>query len=182
MLTVSLAEGAELRALEPWNAREFAEHIDRARDAIKPWIRWGSTIVDESTAREFLQDYADRQARDTGRIYGIWVDGTLMGGTLFRTFRTDYGVCEVGVWLDPAVTGRGLITTAVRAMIEWAVCVRGMSRVEWLCHVENKPSIAAAQRLGLSRDGVLREAATLHGSRYDVAVYSLLAAEWRSRK
>jgi RimJ/RimL family protein N-acetyltransferase len=181
MLTFSLAEGAELRALEPWNAAEFAEHIERARDNLKPWIPWGSTIVDEPTAREFLQRYTDRLATDTGRLYGIWVDGELMGGTLFRTFDTRSGVCEVGVWLDPEVTGRGLITTAVRGMIEWAVCARGMSRVEWRCHAENKPSIAAAQRLGMSRDGVLRSAGTLHGTRFDVDVWSILAAEWRSR-
>jgi RimJ/RimL family protein N-acetyltransferase len=181
MLTLSLAEGAELRALEPWNAAEFAEHVEKARDNLKPWIPWGTTIVDEPTAREFLQRYADWLAADTRRLYGIWVDGVLMGGTLFRTFDTRSGVCEIGVWLDPEVTGRGLITTAVRGMIEWAVCARGMSRVEWLCNTANEPSIAVAQRLGMSRDGVLREAATLHGTRYDVAVYSLLAAEWRSR-
>ncbi|MEV4317332.1 GNAT family protein [Actinocrispum sp. NPDC049592] len=181
MLTHHLAEGAELRALEPWNAGEFAEHVARARDHLRPWIPWGTTIVDEQTAREFLQSFADDQAKGGRRIYGIWLDGTLVGGTLFRTFDARVGVCEVGVWLEPSATGRGLVTTAVRGMIEWAVCARGMSRVEWYCNVDNKPSIAAAQRLGLTCEGVLRDLGTLNGTRYDVQVWSILAAEWRSR-
>jgi ribosomal-protein-serine acetyltransferase len=181
MLGQTLTEGAELRALEPWNAAEFAGHVDRAREHIKPWIPWGTTITDEPTAREFLQEYADRQAKDEGRIFGIWVDGVLMGGTLFRTFDTRMGVCEVGVWLDPAVTGRGLVTAAVRRMIDWAVCARGMSRVEWRANPANERSLAAAQRLGMVRDGVLRQAYEVRGTRRDVEVWSVLAAEWLDR-
>jgi ribosomal-protein-serine acetyltransferase len=181
MLSLPIAEGAELRALEPWNAAEFADHIARAREYVAPWVPFATTVVDEETAHELIQRYSDRHAKDDGRLYGLWVDGTLMGGTLFRTWDNRNGTCEVGVWLDPAMTGRGLITTAVKHMIDWAVCARGMSRVEWCCSTANKPSMAVAQRLGMSREGVLRQAFTVNGTRHDVEVWSLLATEWRSR-
>lgn len=182
MLVQPIGHGAELRALEPWNAGEFAEHVERARDHLKPWLPWATTIVDEETARAFLQRYADRLAADDGRLYGIWIDGQLMGGTLFRVFDTKTGTCDVGVWLDPGVVGRGLITKAAELMIEWAVCARGMSRVEWRVLPANERSIAVAQRLGMSRDGVLRQAFPLHGTLHDVEVWSLLATEWQARK
>jgi ribosomal-protein-serine acetyltransferase len=181
MFTLPLAEGVELRPLEPWNALEFADHVARAREYFAPWLMWATTIVDEESARTFIQRYTDRQAQDDGRLYGMWADGTLMGGTLFRTWDTAMGVCEVGVWLEPEMTGRGLITSAVKHMIDWAVCARGMSRVEWRCMSTNKRSIAAAQRLGMSKDGVLRQAFVLNGTRHDVDVWSVLAAEWRNR-
>ena len=82
-------------------------------------------------ARAYLDSYAEKQARDAGRIYGIWVDGVLQGGTLFRTFDAAMGVCEAGVWLAAEARGRGLITTAIRHMIDWAFGARGMTRVEW---------------------------------------------------
>ncbi|MBP2325396.1 RimJ/RimL family protein N-acetyltransferase [Kibdelosporangium banguiense] len=182
MLILPLADGAELRALEPWNAAEFAEHIDRARENLRPWIAWATTLVDEETCRAFLKQYTDKQASDSGRLYGMWVDGTLVGGTLFRTFDTRMGSCEVGVWLEPAASGRGLITAAVRHMIEWAVCARGMSRVEWRCSPANERSVAVAQRLGMTKEGVLRSEYPLNGTRQDAAVYSVLATEWLARK
>jgi RimJ/RimL family protein N-acetyltransferase len=182
MLTLPLTDGAELRALEPWHAAEFGEHVVRARELLRPWIPWGTTISDEETARPFLERYAGKLAADEGRIYGIWLDGTLVGGTLFRTFDAKMGTCEVGVWLEPAGVGKGLITAAVRHMIEWAVCVRGISRVEWRCDIRNERSVAVAERLGMTKEGVLRSEYTLNGTRQDAAVYSLLASEWLARK
>ena len=181
MLSLPLAEDAELRLLEPWNAAEFAEHIDKVRTHVLPWVSFGATVVDEDSARDLLQRYADRTAKDDGRLYGIWVDGELRGGTLFRVWEPVMRVCEVGVWLAPDATGRGLVTKAVTHMIDWAVCVRGMHRVEWHASSANTPSLAVAQRLGLTRDGVLRQAAELGGTRHDIEVWSVLADEWRNR-
>ncbi|MQY07432.1 GNAT family N-acetyltransferase [Actinomadura macrotermitis] len=178
MFSLALGEGAELRPLEPWHAAEFAAHADRVRRILMPWIPWARTVVDEASAREYLQNYADRQARDEGRLYGIWVDGVLAGGVLFRVFNTALGVCEVGVWLDEAHQGRGLVTTAVRHMIDWAVRERGMARVEWRCDPRNAPSVATAKRLGFVHEGTLRSAFVMDGERRDEQVWALLADEW----
>jgi ribosomal-protein-serine acetyltransferase len=180
MFAYPLTDGAELRALEPWQAEEFTAHVTRARAHLLPWLAWEKIIDDPEAARGFLRDYAERQARDEGRLYGIWVDGTLSGGTLFRVFDTTAKVCEVGVWLAPEAVGRGLVTRAVRHMIDWAVGVRGMERVEWQTITSNERSLSVARRLGMTRDGVLRSAALLGGARHDVEIWSLLASEWRT--
>jgi RimJ/RimL family protein N-acetyltransferase len=180
MLSYPIADGAELRALEPWHATELAAYLDRTRDHLAPWLPWATAVTDVDSARAFLQRYANDQAADTGRIYGIWVDGELVGGTLFRVFDTRFGVCEIGVWLAAEVEGRGLITRAARHMIDWAVRDRGMGRVEWRTVPHNARSQAVAKRLGMTREGVLREAFPLGGVRHDVEVWSLLAHEWTS--
>jgi ribosomal-protein-serine acetyltransferase len=178
VLALPLTDDAELRALEPWQAAEFADFLDRARPHLAPWLPWATTLTNEEEARAFLQTYADRLAADTGRIYGIWVDGVLAGGTLFRVFNVQQAVCEVGVWLGPDAQGRGLITRAARLMIDWAVRDRGMARVEWLTMAHNDRSIAVAKRLGMARDGVLRKGFLHNDERHDVEVWSLLAEEW----
>jgi ribosomal-protein-serine acetyltransferase len=176
MLTLPIGDGADLRALEPWLAAEFANFVDGAREHLAPWLPWATSITDETQARAFLQRYAERQAADEGSIYGIWLDGRLVGGTLYRIFDVHAGVCELGVWLAPEAEGRGLVTRAAQHMIAWAF-ERGLQRVEWNCAVDNKRSIAVAQRLGLTRDGVLRSAFPVNGVRQDVEVWSLLAGE-----
>jgi ribosomal-protein-serine acetyltransferase len=182
MLALHLGSGAELRSLEPWHAGEFADHVAEIRDHLRPWIPFATRVVDEPSARELLQRYADKQARDEGRFYGIWVDGKLSGGTLFKTFDAVGGVCEVGVWLSPAVTGRGLITGAVSRMIDWAFRVRGLSRAEWLCVPSNERSKAVAKRLGMTYEGTRRSDFLLNGERHDSEVWSVLASEWAGIK
>ncbi len=114
-------------------------------------------------------------------MYGIWVDGVLKGGTLFRTFEPTMGVCEVGVWLDPSVEGRGLVKAAVTHMIDYAVRVRGMKRVEWFCAPANERSKAAAARLGMTYEGTLRSSFVVNGARLDSEVWAVLADDWLSR-
>ncbi|MBV2362188.1 GNAT family N-acetyltransferase [Streptomonospora nanhaiensis] len=183
MYRVSLGDdGAELRPLEPWRAQEFLDHMNRGREFIGRHIALADAVTDLPSARSFLQSYAERAAADTGRIHGIWVDGTLVGGVLFRTMDVRMGTAEAGCWLEPAAVGRGLVTRAARVLIDWAVEERGIHRVEWLVAAENQPSIAVAKRLGMVRDGVLRESFPYRGRRLDMEVWSVLAPEWRAAR
>ncbi|MFC0005039.1 GNAT family N-acetyltransferase [Micromonospora siamensis] len=181
MFSIALTEGAELRPLEPWQAEEYLAHMDRARAAVDPWIPWASRATDVESARAILQRFADLAARDAGRLYGIWLDGTLVGGTMFVSFDAAAGTCELGCWLEPAGQGRGLITRAAGHLVDWAVRVRGIHRVEWHCRPENVASSNVARRLGMRRDGVLREEFLHQGVRHDTEVWSLLAREWTDR-
>ncbi|MGW1895821.1 GNAT family N-acetyltransferase [Streptomyces sp. NPDC002004] len=182
MYAISLGDdGAELRPLEPWHAEEFLAHLDRGREFIGQYIAFGSGITDVASARALLQSYADKRAADGGSLHGVWLDGKLVGGLLFRIFDAAFGTCELGCWLEPAAAGRGLVTRGARVLIDWAVHERGMHRVEWIASSANTPSLKVAGRLGMTRDGVLRESYPHNGVRHDMEVWSVLAPEWRAR-
>ncbi|NEA52853.1 GNAT family N-acetyltransferase [Streptomyces sp. SID13666] len=182
MFAISLGDGAELRPLEPWRAEEFLAHMDRGREYIGQHVGLPDVTADLDSARNWLQSYADRTAADAGRLYGIWLDGLLVGGVLFRVFDAKAETCEAGCWLEPAAAGRGLVTRAVRVIIDWAVEERGIHRVEWLVSSKNTPSINVAKRLGMSRDGVQRESSLYRGIRQDTEIWSVLAPEWRAAR
>lgn len=183
MYAISLGDdGAELRPLEPWNAEEFLAHLERGRAFINEFIPFASKAVDPDGAREVLQRYADMRAADTGSLHGIWRDGELVGGVLFLNFDAEQANCEVGCWLEPAGTGRGLVTRAMRVLIDFAVERRGIHRVEWVASAGNTNSLNAARRLGFTRDGVRREAYPYRGVRHDLEVWSVLAQEWRTAR
>ncbi|MFF6784412.1 GNAT family N-acetyltransferase [Streptomyces sp. NPDC012510] len=183
MYAISLGDdGAELRPLEPWYAEEFLTHLERGRDFINQYVPFGQTATDIDGARAVLQRYADMRAADTGSLHGIWLDGELVGGVLFLNFDAENANCEVGCWLEPAGTGRGLVTRATRILIDWAVDVRGIHRVEWIAASGNTPSLNVARRLGMVKDGVQRERHPHRGVRHDLEIWSVLAPEWRAAR
>ncbi|MFI8512990.1 GNAT family N-acetyltransferase [Streptomyces sp. NPDC085460] len=183
MFAISLGDdGAELRPLEAWQAEEFLAHMERGREFIGTHIGLADAVHDLDSARAFLRSYAEKTANDAGRIYGIWADGTLLGGVMFRTMDVAAGNAEVGCWLEPAAVGRGLVTRACRTLIDWAVDRRGIHRVEWLVSTKNQSSIAVARRLGMTRDGVLRENFTHRGTRADTEIWAVLAPDWRAAR
>jgi RimJ/RimL family protein N-acetyltransferase len=179
---MQLGDGAELRPLEPWQAEEFLAHLDRGREFIKRHIALPDIVTDLASSRAYLQAYADKTAADAGRLYGIWQDGELVGGVLFKTMDVRAGTAEAGCWLEPSAVGRGLVTRAARLIIDWAVGERGIHRVEWLVSAANAPSIAVARRLGMTKDGVLRESYPYRGERHDIEVWSVLAPDWRAAR
>ncbi|MFF4622314.1 GNAT family N-acetyltransferase [Nonomuraea jabiensis] len=183
MFAKSLGEdGAELRPLEPWQAEELLAHMDRGREFVGEFISLPDRVTDLESSRSLLHAYAEKAATETGRIYGIWTDGTLVGGVLFRTMDVPRGVAEVGCWLEPSAAGKGLVTRAARLIIDWAVEERGIHRIEWVVASENAASIAVARRLGMTKDGVLRESYPHRGKRHDMEVWSVLAPEWRAAR
>jgi ribosomal-protein-serine acetyltransferase len=180
MFSLVLRDGFRLAPLEVWHAEEFAAHMDRAREHIRPWVGPSFVTDDLGGARNTLQRYATRQAEDGARLYGIWRDGALVGGVMFTDFDAGFGVCEIGCWLEPSAEGHGLITQACGALLDWAFTSRGLHRAEWHCRADNDRSSAVAKRLGMTLEGVRREAWPYGGKRHDKEVWAVLAPEWHA--
>ncbi|MEU8776922.1 GNAT family protein [Streptomyces sp. NPDC048606] len=181
MFSLPLRGGALLRPLEVRHAEEFAAHMDRAREHIRPWVGAGFVTEGVEGARGTLSRYAERQAADGARLYGIWLaDGTLVGGVMFTDFDAAAGTCEVGCWTEPAGEGRGLVTQACGVLLDWAFGERAVHRAEWHCRADNERSAAVAGRLGMTLEGVRREAWTVGGVRHDAQAWAVLAPEWRA--
>ncbi len=182
LFSLPLRDGAHLAPLEIWHAEEFAAHMDRARDHIRPWVGASFVTTDVAGARATLTRYAERQAADGARLYGIRRDELLVGGVMFTDFSAASGSCEVGCWLEPSAQGHGLITAACAALLDWALVTRGLHRAEWHCRADNERSAAVAKRLGMTLEGVRREAWPYDGVRHDEQVWGVLGPEWRGLK
>ncbi|MFS8202278.1 GNAT family N-acetyltransferase [Streptomyces sp. CWNU-52B] len=180
MLSRLLCDGARLGALELWHAQEFADHMDRAREYIRPWVGARFVTDDVDGARATLRRYSEWQAADGARLYGIWRGDVLVGGVMYVSFDAASGSCEIGCWLEPSAEGRGLVTSACGALVDWAFASRGLHRAEWHCRADNDRSSAVAKRLGMTLEGVRREAWPYEGQRYDKEIWAVLATEWKS--
>lgn len=181
MFAAPLTDHAELRPIEVWQTEEFAEHLDRAREHIRPWVGPSFLTYTLEAARDTIRRYGELRTADRGGLYGIWLDeDVLVGGVMFVAFDAPAGWCEIGCWLEPDAEGRGLISAACRLLIDWAIFDRGLNRVEWRCRVDNTRSSAVAARLGMTCEGVLRQAWLNDGVFHDKQVWSVLREEWLS--
>lgn len=88
---------------------------------------------------------------------------------------------EASIWylLSPSAWGRGFATEACRALLDLAFGPLGLHRVWADCDPRNTASCRVAERLGMTREGVLRENYYLKREWCDTAVYAILAHEHR---
>jgi RimJ/RimL family protein N-acetyltransferase len=88
------------------------------------------------------------------------------------------GTIETG-WLTfaPRLQRTREATEAVYLLMKWSFQV-GYRRFEWKCDAANLASRRAAQRFGLSYEGIFRQAAVVKGRNRDTAWFAAIDAEW----
>jgi RimJ/RimL family protein N-acetyltransferase len=90
-------------------------------------------------------------------------------------------VAELGWVLDPAHTGKGFATEAVRALVEYCFAHLGVRRVVASCFLANDASWRLMERVGMRREGhAVAESLHRSGGWLDTVTYALLAEEWPS--
>ena len=110
--------------------------------------------------------------------YAILVDGGPVGTASFLRIAPAAGSIEVGyITYSPALQRTRAATEAMHLMMAWAF-EAGYRRYEWKCNALNAASRRAAQRLGLSFEGVFRQAGVVKGRNRDSAWYAATDGDW----
>src|SRR5580658_1776590 len=122
-----------------------------SRPELLPWMPWAVDLSPESQAA-----YADRALPDWeagSPAFAITEHGVAVGVIgLIRITNSEY---EIHYWLATDRTGQGFVTEAAQALLEWAPGALGATRIVLHAGMENRRSLAVAERLGFTRDGEL---------------------------
>ncbi|MYT31371.1 MULTISPECIES: GNAT family N-acetyltransferase [unclassified Streptomyces] len=129
---------------------EFLRVVEESREHLRPWAPWASGRSPSRTI-EFLGSRA--QLWDDGKdfTYAIVLNGAIVGSCgLYRHDDTPPDGCEIGYWLHPAASGRGVATRAARALAAEAFRLPGVEWVEIVHDPANHASGAIPARLGFT--------------------------------
>lgn len=108
--------------------------------------------------------------------------GDFEGVLSYLRVQPEAGSIEVGhINFSPALQQTRAATEAIFLTMNWAF-ETGYRRFEWKCNALNKPSRVAAQRLGLSFEGVFRQATVSKGRNRDTAWFAAIDQEWSALK
>ncbi|WP_189035470.1 GNAT family N-acetyltransferase [Streptomyces daqingensis] len=141
----------ELRRLRVDDAAALHAVVEGAREHLVPWMPWAAE-QDLAGTTAYLAASEEGWRSGEAYGYGILCDGELAGSCgLMR--RIGPGGLDIGYWLHPAWTGRGLATTSVEALVRWAFELAGIDRVEIHHDAANTASAAVPRRLGFTEAG-----------------------------
>ncbi|CUH66139.1 hypothetical protein TG4357_02255 [Thalassovita gelatinovora] len=176
--TGAVLEGRYAR-LEKLSADRHAALLYRSfegHDAVWDYLPYGpfhSAAAYHRWMRDVTQDddplfYAIRDS-ETGRFGGV---------ASYLRITPGMGVIELGhINLSPALQKTRAATEAFFLMMKWAFD-QGYRRFEWKCDAGNIGSRRAAQRLGLSYEGIFRQHLIVKGRNRDTAWFAATDQEW----
>lgn len=124
--------------------------------------------------------YAVSEPRDDVAIFSVveLAGNALAGDALLWGIDLHNRMAHIGLGLRPVFRGRGLGTDVVRALCEYGFTVRGLHRLQIETLTTSAAMIQAAERVGFTREGTLRQAAWVTGKWLDEVILGLLAADW----
>lgn len=172
------AQGVMLRAPAIGDYAQWARLREQSRSFLAPWEPiWPADDLTKLAFRRRIRRY-QREIR-SGSSYPFFVfseDGeTLLGGlTLAHIQRgvTQSGV--LGYWMGAPYAGKGLMTAAVRGIVEYAFDTLHLNRVEAACLPHNAASIRLLEKVGFTREGYARKYLCIDGRWQDHVLFGLV--------
>ncbi|MDN4073984.1 MULTISPECIES: GNAT family N-acetyltransferase [Fictibacillus] len=143
---------------QPWGPNTEEETLEFISQVIKdtklnPRTRFAFAVIEEKD--ELLIGVAELNIRDFTNKIG-----------------------EIGYVIHPAYWGRGYATEAGRHLLHLGYTVLNLHRIYATCHPDNEGSVQVLQKLGMTKEGVLREDLKMQNGWRNSLLFSILEHEW----
>ena len=148
-------------------------------DVVK-YMPFGPTT--EAQTREHLSQCLTSAAEQPRRIYEMAVilraENHLMGTVTLALHPYERRVSSFSFLLHPQYWGHGYATEAMRTLISFGFRELQLHRLEDTCDTRNLASARVMEKLGMRREGHLRETIWKDEQWYDEYIYAILARDW----
>ena len=178
---MQIPETSNFRLLDEGDVAELHGLIDANRAYLARWLPWAEKQTLDDTL-SFVRKTRGQLEGDDGFQAAVVDREDIVGVIGYHAVDWKNRSTSIGYWLAEGRQGRGTMTRAVRGLVDHALSVWKLNRVEIRAAVENRRSRAIPERLGFHQEGTLRQSERV-GDRYlDCVMYSMLAADWREGK
>jgi len=115
-------------------------------------------------------------------ILAIVVNGEAAGGIGLHGLKDVYRYnSEIGYWLSEVHWGKGIMTDAVKVMVDHAFVQTRWLRL-FACIYENNPSsMRVLEKTGFQREAIHKQAVMKEGKLMDEHLFALLKENWKSK-
>ena len=163
---------------------QWAKLREASRAFLSPWEPvWPPDDLTKLSFRRRIRRYQREIRSGSGYPFLIFTsDGaTLLGGlTLAHIQRGVTQSAVLGYWMGEAHAGKGFMTAAVRAAVEFAFDTLHLNRVEAACLPHNAASIHLLEKVGFSREGYARKYLCIEGRWQDHILFGIVRGDPRS--
>lgn len=169
-----------LRPYRAGDGKAFFDLVNRDRDDLLRWVPWGGRYNTADEAEQYVRRMHANWITREALIFGIWHrDGSFLGGAGFHRFDWAVPSLEFGYWSGTQARGRGWVTQAVRALLDFGFDALNAERQWATVDVDNAPSIALLERCGCRREAQLRRHSRDHlrGELRDTYIYAITRAD-----
>jgi RimJ/RimL family protein N-acetyltransferase len=172
--------------LQKFTRRDQTTYDEATRSSLpelNQWLPWARLDYEHGDTTAFLRESIQAWKEDRAWDYSIRFKeepGRHLGSVSMWTVSKLGKIAEFGYWVRTDEHSKGICTEAVGRLLEETFNSLGYHKVTLRVAVGNTASDRVAEKLGFTREGVLREELLIRGNWVDHSLWSLLDREYRA--
>jgi ribosomal-protein-alanine N-acetyltransferase len=133
----------------------------------------------DGAAEQWISTHADsfRQGTEVTLAITLKLNGQVVG-SIALSVNKNHRRGELGYMVAKEHWNRGYCTEAARAMMDYGFGLLGLNRIQAMHFPRNPASGRVMQKLGMTREGLLRQYVSNRNGLEDVVLYSILRREF----
>lgn len=180
MFEYQVNEEVKLKIFEVRHAELLFNLTNENRKYLGEWLPFVETTTKVDQSKAFIQKSLEKFAKGNGFDLGIWLNNQLVGTIGFHYIDDFNKKTSIGYYLSEHAQKKGIMTACVKALLKYAFEELNLHRVEIRVATGNKKSQAIPERLGFTKEGVIRGVEKLNGEFVDHVVYGILKDEFKA--
>lgn len=167
------------------DAQTLDEAIRVSLPDLNQWLPWARMDYAQSDTTGFIRESIQAWKEERAWDYSIRLKDDPkrhLGNISFWTVSKLGKIAEIGYWVRSDETRHGLCTEAMELLLAETFDSMGYHKVVLRIAVGNDASDRVAQKLGFTREGILREELLIRGNWVDHSLWSLLDREFRATR
>lgn len=168
-------DSVELRRITPRYAENLFTLVNQNRARLREWLPW----VDKTQSADDVKMFI-KKTKKKGEIHHVIFENKKLVGIIgLHHIDKENRKAVIGYWLDQNAEGKGIMTVAVKLLLDYAFHELRIHRISIDCASENNKSCAIPERLGFTKEGEMRDAEWLYDRFVNLKRYSILENEFK---
>ena len=169
--------------IEKINLDRFGDFYDAMIESGKDWFNAGmipKPDLSKDELEHMIKAFIALGEQDNTYMFYV-LDGMtsqIVGVAFINQINRTHQIGNLGYVIRTSHTGKGIATEAARLVAQYGFEKLGLQRIEIVVHKDNAPSLKVAQKLGATREALLRNRELLHGIPSEAYLHSLIPTDF----
>ena len=178
-MNIKVDDSISMVPLDDQHAEPVFQLVSANRQQLREWLPWVDNMESVDFIKNFIRDSKKRWEEKSDYAFVVLLNDTIIGRIGIYKIDNQNKIGAIGYWLGGDHQGKGIMTKACKALINYCFSSFGLNRIEIKCGTKNYKSQSIPERLFLKKEGVIKEGELLYDEFIDLYSYAITKTEWQ---
>jgi ribosomal-protein-serine acetyltransferase len=177
-MTIHLDERTRLELTAERHAHGLFAAVNNNRIHLSEFLPWVDHMQSVDDFSKYVRNCEVLYLQNKEVSFVVILDEIPVGRIGLHYINLQNRNASIGYWLTKDAEGKGIMIRACKEIVTYGFEKLGLHRIELMAAVNNLRSQAIPEKLGFSKEGILRQAEFVNNVFVDLYMYSMLDFEW----